>query len=145
MRQAATEAGAASRSRKMVMRALAVLPAMLLSLTLVSCSGAPAGSTVLTADMPLHLEEHLDDATLEALLDRWAGSGAVVPKYRYRRGWPVVLSLDLFDLVLAMEGDADLHDVLATHGEEVEEVMFDHLEPMRVFTPFDLRSGRTSG
>ncbi len=87
----------------------------------------------------------VDDATIEALLDRWAGSGAVVPKYRYRLGWPVVLSLDLFDLVLAMEGDADLHDVLTTHGEEVEEVMFDHLEPMRVFTPFDLRSGRTSG
>ena len=29
-----------------------------------SCSGSPSGSTVLTADMPLHLEEHLDDATI---------------------------------------------------------------------------------
>ena len=46
------------------MRVLAILPATLLSLTLVSCSGSPSGSTVLTADMPLHLEEHLDAATI---------------------------------------------------------------------------------
>jgi CTP:molybdopterin cytidylyltransferase MocA len=87
----------------------------------------------------------VDDATIEALLDRWGGKGAVVPKYRYRRGWPVVLSSDLFDLVLGMEGAADLHDVLQTHAEDVEEVMFDRLEPTRVLTPSDLRSGRTSG
>ena len=87
----------------------------------------------------------VDDATIEALLDRWGGKGAVVPKYRYRRGWPVVLSSDLFDLVLGMEGAADLHDVLQSHAEEVEEVMFDRLEPTRVLTPSDLRSGRTSG
>ena len=41
-----------------------IFPATLLSLTLVSCSGPPSGSTVLTADMPLHLEEHLDVATI---------------------------------------------------------------------------------
>ena len=38
--------------------------ATVLSLTLVSCSGSPSGSTVLTADMPLHLEDHLDAATI---------------------------------------------------------------------------------
>ena len=41
-----------------------IFPATLLSLTLVSCSGSPSDSTVLTADMPLHLEQHLDDATI---------------------------------------------------------------------------------
>ena len=41
-----------------------IFPATLLSLTLVSCSGSPSGSTVLTADMPLHLEDHLDAATV---------------------------------------------------------------------------------
>ena len=41
-----------------------IFPATLLGLTLVSCSGSPSGSTVLTADMPLHLEEHLDVATI---------------------------------------------------------------------------------
>ena len=41
-----------------------IFPATVLSLALVSCSGSPSGSTVLTADMPLHLEDHLDAATV---------------------------------------------------------------------------------
>ncbi len=41
-----------------------IFPATVLSLALVSCSGSPSGSTVLTADMPLHLEQHLDVATI---------------------------------------------------------------------------------
>ena len=41
-----------------------ILPATVLSLALVSCSGSPSGSAVLTADMPLHLEQHLDAATI---------------------------------------------------------------------------------
>jgi len=42
-----------------------ILPAALLALLLVNCSGSPSDSPVLTADMPLHLEEHLDAATIE--------------------------------------------------------------------------------
>ena len=41
-----------------------IFPATVLGLTLVSCSGSPSGSTVLTADMPLHLEQRLDVATI---------------------------------------------------------------------------------
>ena len=41
-----------------------IFPATVLGLTLVSSSCSPSGSTVLTADMPLHLEEHLDVATI---------------------------------------------------------------------------------
>ncbi len=41
-----------------------IFPTTLLGLTLVSCSGSPSGSTVLTANMPLHLEQHLDVATI---------------------------------------------------------------------------------
>ncbi|MCH7857994.1 MAG: hypothetical protein IIB37_14685 [Gemmatimonadetes bacterium] len=41
-----------------------IFPATVLGLTLVSCSGSPSGSAVLTADMPLHLERHLDAATI---------------------------------------------------------------------------------
>ena len=33
-----------------------IFPATVLILALASCSGPPSGSTVLTADMPLHLE-----------------------------------------------------------------------------------------
>ena len=41
-----------------------IFPATALGLALVSCSGSPSGSTVLTADMPLHLEDHLEAATI---------------------------------------------------------------------------------
>ena len=41
-----------------------IFPATVLGLTLVSSSCSPSGSTVLTADTPLHLEEHLDAATI---------------------------------------------------------------------------------
>ncbi len=41
-----------------------ILPATVLGLTLLSCSCSPSGPTVLTADMPLHLEEHFDVATV---------------------------------------------------------------------------------
>ena len=34
-----------------------IVPASVLSLTLVSCSGSSSGSTVLTAEMPLHRRE----------------------------------------------------------------------------------------
>ncbi|MEE8519344.1 MAG: sulfatase [Dehalococcoidia bacterium] len=42
-----------------------ILAVALLTLPLLSCSGSPSDSVVLTADMPLHLEEHLDVATIE--------------------------------------------------------------------------------
>ena len=41
-----------------------ILPATLLALLLVNCSDSPSGSPVLTAEMPLHLEDHLEAATI---------------------------------------------------------------------------------
>jgi hypothetical protein len=41
-----------------------ILPATLLTLPLISCSGSPSDSPVLTAELPLHLEDHLDVATI---------------------------------------------------------------------------------
>ena len=41
-----------------------ILPVALLTLPLLTCSGSPSDSVVLTAKMPLHLEEHLDAATV---------------------------------------------------------------------------------
>ncbi len=43
-----------------------ILPVALLTLPLLSCSGSPSDSVVLTAEMPLHLEEHLDAANVVA-------------------------------------------------------------------------------
>jgi arylsulfatase A-like enzyme len=42
-----------------------ILPVALLTLPLISCSGSPPDSVVLTADLPLHLEDHLETATIE--------------------------------------------------------------------------------
>jgi len=42
-----------------------ILPTTLLTLAVVSCSGSPSESPVLTADMPLHLEDQLDAAMIE--------------------------------------------------------------------------------
>ena len=41
-----------------------ILPVALLTFPLLSCSGSPSDSPVLTAEMPIHLEEHLDAATI---------------------------------------------------------------------------------
>ena len=41
------------------------LPAVLSSLLLAGCSGSPSDSPVLTAEMPLHLAEHLNAAVIE--------------------------------------------------------------------------------
>jgi CTP:molybdopterin cytidylyltransferase MocA len=65
-------------------------------------------------------------------------SAAVIPKYRYRRGWPVVLSSQRWDMLLGLEGPANLHDVLESHPGGVEEVWFDTLEPLRVRAPSDI-------
>jgi len=42
-----------------------ILPVTLLTLLLVHCSGSPSDSVVLTAEMPLHLEDHLEAVVLE--------------------------------------------------------------------------------
>lgn len=78
--------------------------------------------------------------TVAALLER--PSVAVVPKYRYRRGFPVVLSSDLWDQLLGLEGPVDLHDLLESHPAGVEEVWFDRLEPSRLAGPADFPSSK---
>jgi len=80
----------------------------------------------------------IETATVAALLDRPAA--VVVPKYRYRRGWPVVLSSDLWDLLLGLEGSSDLHDVLRSHASAVDELWLDRLETPRMLDPDDFSS-----
>ena len=86
----------------------------------------------------------IEGALAEALIDvaREGGVDSVTPKYRYARGWPVVIGPALWDRFLSIEGTLDVHDVIATHGKAVEEIWVDHLEPTIVVTPEDLRRGR---
>jgi len=60
---------------------------------------------------------------------REASADVVVPKYRYARGWPVVIAPALWSFFLGLEGPVDVHDVIKTHAQNVEELWIDHLAP----------------
>ena len=63
---------------------------------------------------------------------------AVVPKYRYAVGQPVVISDMLWPRLISMEGSAGVEQLLQTHPDWVEEVWFDRLPSKRAMTPDDL-------
>ena len=75
-----------------------------------------------------------------ALIEAAEGGAASVPKYRYRRGFPVVLGRSIWERLLGSEGDLDLLDLLGSHPEGVREVWFEHLAGPRIRTPDDIRS-----
>ena len=75
---------------------------------------------------------------VSALVESAEDVAAVVPKYRYRRGFPIVLSRDVWEHLLGMEGDVDLLGLLESHPAGVAEVWFDHLEIPRIQHPEDV-------
>ncbi len=77
------------------------------------------------------------------LLEQSGSQRAVVPKYRYRRGWPVVVYHELWDRLLGFEGPVDLHDMLESHSGDVAEVWVDTLEPPRLLHPLDFPARRS--
>lgn len=64
----------------------------------------------------------------------------VVPKYRYARGWPVVIGHDMWGHLLGQEGDMDLLDVVSLHATGIEEVWFDRIAPVSLATAEDVAS-----
>lgn len=63
---------------------------------------------------------------------------AVVPKYRYVLGHPVVIGETLWPRLMSMEGSAGFDQILQSHPDWVDEVWFDRLPNPRVRTPEDL-------
>ena len=63
---------------------------------------------------------------------------AVVPKYRYAAGHPVVIGETLWPRLISMEGQAGFDQILQAHPDWVDEVWFDRLPNPRVRTPEDL-------
>lgn len=63
---------------------------------------------------------------------------AVVPKYRYVVGHPVVIGETLWPRLISMEGTAGFDQILQAHPDWVDEVWFDRLPNPRVRTPEDL-------
>ena len=82
----------------------------------------------------------IDAGTVGSLIDEAnkKEADAVVPKYRYSVGWPVVLGDGLWEYLLGGEGTVDLLGVVASHSVSVEELWFDHLAPTTYSTPDDL-------
>ncbi|RPI22162.1 MAG: hypothetical protein EHM57_00405 [Actinobacteria bacterium] len=67
---------------------------------------------------------------------------ATVPKYRYARGWPIVVSERLWPRLMGLEGDVDVLDVLSSHPGGVAEEWFDTLPPHLISSADDLPDGR---
>ena len=91
---------------------------------------------VLPGDMPFVRPE-----TVRALIAAYRARPAIVsPRYRGKRGHPVVLPLALSDEIRATPPDATLHDVIKRHADRRVDLDVDDAGIVRdVDTPADLR------
>lgn len=62
----------------------------------------------------------------------------VLPKYRYARGWPIVIGPEMWGHLLGQEGDADLLDTVSLHARSVDEVWFDRIGPVSLTSAEDV-------
>lgn len=67
---------------------------------------------------------------------------AVVPKYRYTMGNPVIVDRTLWPRLMSLEGDEGAKRLLVAHPEWVEEVWFEKLLPRDVDTAADVEELR---
>lgn len=63
---------------------------------------------------------------------------AIVPKYRYSSGNPVIVKRELWPRLMSLEGDEGAMRLLTAHPEWVEEVWFERLPPRDVDTDADV-------
>ncbi len=82
----------------------------------------------------------VDSAVPERLLGayRVSRSQAMVPKYRYARGNPVLVDRRLWPRLMSLTGDEGARRLFKAHPEWVEEVWFDSLPPRDVDTDADV-------
>ncbi|MGD9140536.1 MAG: nucleotidyltransferase family protein [bacterium] len=85
-------------------------------------AGKPDAVMISLADMPF-----VTPGVIDSVLDCFAGSDCeiCVPVYGGRRGHPVVLSVDLEEEVLGLEGDCGARAVVRGAGRRVAEVQVD--------------------
>lgn len=85
-------------------------------------------------------QPNINLTVIDALLQRWEESDAlaIVPKYRYVRGNPVLVSRQLWPRLMSLEGDQGGRKLLQAHPEWVEEVWFEQLPPRDIDTPTDI-------
>lgn len=63
---------------------------------------------------------------------------AIVPKYRYAWGNPVLIDRTLWPRLMSLEGDEGAKRLLQAHPEWVHEVWFEQMAPRDVDTPADV-------
>lgn len=73
---------------------------------------------------------------------RRSSAMAIVPKYRYSRGNPVLVDRALWPRLMSLEGDEGAQRLLQAHSEWVEEVWFDSLPPRDIDTQADVEELR---
>lgn len=98
-------------------------------------SGNVDGVFVALGDQPF-----IELEVVEAIVDRFEMSTAkaLVPKYRYTVGNPVLVEKSLWPRLMSLEGDLGAQKLLKAHPEWVEEVWVEKLPPRDVDTPADV-------
>lgn len=94
---------------------------------------------IVLADLP-----EIDPAVVTELVaaQRRSRALAVVPKYRYVRGNPVLVDRALWPRLMSLSGDEGAKNLLQAHPEWVEEVWFEGLPPRDVDTAADVEELR---
>ena len=93
------------------------------------------GAFVALGDQPF-----IDPEVVELIADRYEMSTAkaLVPKYRYTFGNPVLVDESLWPRLMSLEGDVGAQKLLKAHPEWVEEVWVEKLPPRDVDTAADV-------
>lgn len=94
---------------------------------------------VVMGDQPV-----IDDDVPAALIAAMSQSQKMValPRYRYTRGNPALLSRDVWPRVMSLEGDIGAMGLFQAHPEWVEEVWFETLPPRDIDTQQDVEELR---
>jgi len=94
---------------------------------------------ILLGDQP-----EIDPDVVRELIERYeeTGAAAVIPKYRYQRGNPVLVGRSLWPRLMSLEGDQGARSLLQAHPEWVEEVWFPSSMPRDVDTTQDVEDLR---
>lgn len=97
------------------------------------------GAMVVLGDQP-----EIGGDVVTQLVERFRRSKAlaVVPKYRYATGNPVIVRRELWPRLMSLEGDEGAKRLLTAHPEWVEEVWFEQLPPRDVDTAADVEELR---
>jgi molybdenum cofactor cytidylyltransferase len=89
-------------------------------------------------------QPEIDPDVVQALIKARKGSKrqAIVPKYRYTWGNPVVIERPLWPRLMSLEGDEGAKRLLQAHPDWVEEVWFEQRPPRDVDTAADIQDLR---